>query len=459
MKTLLDSIGKLKKQGRMLRTINTVAVINLTLAIAAFVKDLLSAAYLGTSTEADAFTLAYFLPDTLGNNLFASALGVACVPMFAAWNAEKRHSRLLSGVGLLTRRVLMAGIVLCVIMLLFGRPMLRLIGSGLAPERLQASWDLYVLMTPIVILLPLAFIASAFLQVRGSFAPPAFAPLLYHIAGLLTLLFLLAAQVPKPSGVYGISGAILIGTAAQALFMGVLIRRIVKAYPVRQRNAIEQAGLKEDMSSIARTFWPYLLILISTQLILAVERGLASGLGTGTISGLNYAYRLSQFPNWVFVSAVTVVILPKMSQAWNVKDREQLSSTLRRAVQFTLLITVPAALILCMLRHPIITLLFVRGSFDFRSEEMTSTILAGYSLAMVGQAITLVYLRLFMTIGKMTVPLFGYFAAAAVNIGLDLCLIPVLGAAGLGYGALGGSLVGALVLAWSAQRFLHSRMS
>jgi peptidoglycan biosynthesis protein MviN/MurJ (putative lipid II flippase) len=176
----------------------------------------------------------------------------------------------------------------------------------------------------------------------------------------------------------------------------------------------------------------------------AAERMIASNMETGTLAGLNYAYRVAQFPNWVFVAAVTAVILPAMSKAPG--GSREAKTELYRALKGTLALTIPAAALLFLLRETLIGLLFGRGAFDSHSVEVTAGMLAGYAFSVVGQALSGICLRYFLTVGRLYKPAAVCLASACVTIVFDLAAVPSIGPSALGWGSLAGWGLNALLM-------------
>ena len=431
--------------------INAVTWINLLLAVVAFGKDLMQAAYFGTSEAADALTLAYFLPDTIGSNLIASALGVACVPAFCKLLLNGETGRLRALVWRTAWAALLLTMACWLLLYVFEEPVLRALAPGLSPEVYALCKQLYHVMLPALILYPLVTIGGAVLQACGSFVPPALAPVLFNGTWLIALVGLLFASVPQEKGAVWAAVAIVIGACAMViLIIASLSRRsgTGKAAPRVKGNG--------DLRRIWRAFAPYLFILLCAQAVLAVERSIASMLGSGTVAGLSYAFRLSQFPNWVFVSALTTLLLPALAKASEQRDPLLLRESLQRAIKATLLLTVPVALFFYIAREPLVALLFQHGAFDDRSLSVTADFLSGYSLAIVGQALTAVGLRYFMAVERMRVPAVMALLALLVNVAADYSLTPWLGACGLGYGAACGAWLQGAALMWLVRQDLRN---
>jgi peptidoglycan biosynthesis protein MviN/MurJ (putative lipid II flippase) len=148
----------------------------------------------------------------------------------------------------------------------------------------------------------------------------------------------------------------------------------------------------------------------------------------------------------VFIAALTTVLLPSLSKALGARDGEQVRVSWNRAVKATLVLTVPLSLGFCLLRVPLVSLLFKHGSFDEHSLHTTADILAGYALAIVPIALTQVGLRYYMAVERMHVPTLLALVTLVVNVGVDVLWAPRIGPAALGFGAASGAWVGALLM-------------
>ncbi|WP_245884414.1 murein biosynthesis integral membrane protein MurJ [Tumebacillus permanentifrigoris] len=422
------------------------ALINLLLATVAFGKDLLQAAFFGTSAAADALTLAFFIPDTLGNNLMAFAIGVACVPMFCKLLVQGETGRLRRVFLQLCVYAVLLSSLSCLLVFVLRDPVLQLLGSGMDADVFALTRSLLNLLLPTMVLFPLCMIASGALQAQGNFKVPALGPVLFNTGFLLALVLLLIVKPEQEQGAWWTA----IGIAAGVVGMTALLARAFFQSGGREwfSSAVWRGLWREqdDLLRVVRTFAPFLLILFCSQFVYMVERHVASLLGSGTIAGLNYAFRLAQFPNWVFVAALTTVLLPAMARAVGERNPAQVRVALTRAIKITLLLTVPMSLVLYLGRVPIVALLLQHGSFDHESLRTTADILAGYSLSIVPQALAAVGLRYYMAVERMRVPAVLGLLAMLVTIGCDLLGAPKFGPAALGYGAAVGAWVNALAI-------------
>jgi peptidoglycan biosynthesis protein MviN/MurJ (putative lipid II flippase) len=140
------------------------------------------------------------------------------------------------------------------------------------------------------------------------------------------------------------------------------------------------------------------------------------------------------------------VVLPSLSQDLALHRRDKLRLTLSKAFNHTFMVTLPTTLIFYFLRVPIVSILFQRGAFDIDSVQMTSEVLKGYALSIIGLSLSAVCIRYFLAAGKMLVPIVVTIVSSSINICADYILKGLYGAAGLGYGAAIGATVYAVCL-------------
>jgi putative peptidoglycan lipid II flippase len=235
------------------------------------------------------------------------------------------------------------------------------------------------------------------------------------------------------------------------VWIAILRIKPLQRMPVKPAHSnpdeVHKQNSRQDHRQLWSAFLPYLVIILIGQIVYFMERKWASGMETGTVAGLNYAFRLSQLPIWVFVAAVYSVVLPSMSQDVALQRKARLTLTITRAFKSILIVTLPTTLFLYDLRVPIVSLLFQRGAFDEHSVRMTADMVGGYALSIAGLSISAVCLRYFLAAGKMILPIGITLMSTGMNLAADYVLKDSFGAAGLGYGAaIGASVNAALFL-------------
>lgn len=417
-----------------------VVLFNVLVAGVAFLKDILLAMYLGTSIHSDALSLAYFIPDAIGNNLMAAAIGVASIPVFSKLYVQQSRQRLAGFIRQTVYYYVGFTCILLFIMYLFSHSMVNWLAGG-EGELGHLTHSLLLILLPTVLFYPLLSIGSAAQQTLNRFNIPAAAPL--FINGLFLMgagiSFLLA--LPQRTGSLVIAFSIMGGVIlAVCLVWGFL--------PLKQtKTKSEQKPSYADHKEMFKVFIPYLVILLCTQAVYLVERFIAAGLDVvGAVAALSYAFRLAQFPIWVYVAAVTVIILPGMSKHIAANREKDLAETMVKAFKSIIMITLPTTLFFYFMRVPLVSVLFQRGAFDDHSLTLTAGILEGYSLTIFSLAVTAVCLRFFLAAGEIGKPLAIFIFSSLVNIIVDIVLVHQIGVKGLGYGAAIGTAVNAILI-------------
>jgi putative peptidoglycan lipid II flippase len=425
--------------------VHILIVVNILLAGVAFFKDILLARYFGTSYHGDALYLAFFLPDTLGNNLIAAAIGISCIPLFTKVMKEK--NRFADSINTVIVIALMISISFLVLLLPSAEWLFSHFREQFHSEDQKLTYSYFLIMLPMVIFAPIAIIAASILQISNQFTKPAIMPIIFNFLLLLAILFCLVSDYPLSKGGYLYSSILLLSTIIVTFLSWYLVlkQRDISFKSVRHPIILLKENLKL-IKMFLTIFTPYFVILLSQQIILLFERYLASTLETGTISGLTYAYRISQFPIWVFIAAINTVLLPTIAKLTDEVNKPLLKKELTRSLLLVIFISSFVSLTFYILGEKIIALLFLQGAFNQQSLQITSSIFQGYALSILGQSVFLFCLRYFVANGKMIIPLLTSVFGSLVHILWLFMFVPQMGAKGIGYAAALGFTTTGLVI-------------
>lgn len=422
------------------RAVQILIICNLLLAIVAFIKDLVFASYFGTSEVADAISLAFFLPDTLGNNLIGAAIAVSSIPTITRL-LEKNQSLYSETIQKLSSIITVGTMALYLILMFLSNPILQLF--QFKQEDLVSNY--FFVMAPIICLAPLWLLGSSVLQASRQFIFPAITPIIFNLILLFSLMWC------QWEGVYlAHGGKIYALITTIATFSMCFLTWYVVVKKQKLIWTVSFANFKRNFSEVKKIFSifiAYCLILFFSQAALFSERLFASSLETGTIAALTYAYRISQFPIWVFIAAINTFILPSISLHIGNNDFHSLQRELIKSFLFVIGISVLLSIFLVTFSEPLLKILFARGSFTLDSVQLTSEILKGYGLSIVGQSLYVFCTRYYVARGMMKVPLQIGLVGSSLNISLLFIFVPWLGALGIGYAAaISASLSGAWML-------------
>ncbi|WP_336787920.1 murein biosynthesis integral membrane protein MurJ [Paenibacillus sp. MMO-177] len=458
-------VQQLKRPSAGLYLVGSVTAVNLLLAAVSFLKDLSFAAYFGTSRSADLVNTAFLLPESIGYNLVAAVISVAAVPTLSRlWSGKQTDAYVRTTL----RMALHASVfmlLLAFMLLMLREPVLALSGYHDSHEVLPELKKLYTLLLASLPLFPLFAIGGAALQASGSFYAAAAGPLLLNGLMLVASAWSGWTSAIEETGAVWFAWSIVGGAALMTVMVWTVwwrkLRRMgISLHQGSLRGSKGNEAFGHELGRMYKDFFPFLLLTLCLQAVYAVERMLASNLGPGILAGLTYAYRVSQFPNWVFVAAVTSVLLPSLSRksyAQSGFDGNEARRELLRALKGTIAVMLPAAVLLYTFRGMIIELLFGRGAFDAQSVSITSELLAGYSLSVVGQAISAVSLRYFIAEGRMLIPAIIYGATSLITLLFDWLAVPHLGPSAIGYGSMIGWWANAILMSVWVQRSFRYR--
>lgn len=431
----------------MLRKLRIVSGLTLASRIFGFLRDVVLAATLGAGPVADAFMLAFRLPNHFRAILAEGAFNAAFLPTWAAADASGRDSARLGGQVL--GWLILANLVLLALALGATGWVLAVLAPGLSSS--DPTWPLVVTLTritfPYLLCMSLVAFLSALLNGRDRFAAPAAAPILLNLFMIAALL--LAAHFPSVA--HAAAWGVMASGVAQVGLLVVACRRAGLHLPK------PRLGLSPDTRLFFQRLGPAILTSGALQVAIFADTIIATFLPAGALSHLYYADRLYQLPIGLIGVALGTVILPDIGRRAGLGDEAGMRQVLDRALLICLVVGVPVAVMMATLGDWAMRILFVRGAFDMAAAEAAAAILAAYALGLVPALAIRSLVAGFNGRGDTTTPLRLLLMATVVNIAVKIALAPVIGAAGLAIGTSVGITVYAVLL-WRAARrcsFVH----
>ena len=411
-------------EGSIARPAGTVAFFTFLSRVFGLVRDVVVAFRFGAGAHADAFFVAFRIPNLLRRLVAEGAMTASFLPVYVEY-LERRDPEDAERVA----SVIFTGLLV----VLTGLTLLGIIGSSsiiqvFAPGFLSVpgKFDLTVLLNRIVF--PYIFFASlvalcmGILNARGHFAAPAASPILlnvFMIAGALVF-----SRWCNPP-ILGLAVGVLLGGGAQLLLQIPALR----AREVRLRPCF--AWRDPAVGRIARLFLPAAFGAAVYQLNLFVSNLLASFLPEGSISYLWYASRLLEFPLGVFGVALATAAFPRMSLESARNRMEPLRNVLDRTLGMMAWICLPCTVGLVLLRVPILEVLFQRGAFDPAVTQRTAEALLYYSLGLFPIAAGRILVTAFHAVQDTSTPVKVSLVAFVANVVLSLLLMGPMLHAGL----------------------------
>ena len=345
--------------------------------ILGFVRDVVIARLFGASLAADAFFIAFKIPN-LFRRLFAEgAFSQAFVPVLAEFreaDGDPAVSRLINA----TSGTLAVVLFIVVAVGVIAAPLLiTVFAPGFLQEtaKLDLATALLRLTFPYLLFISLTALAGAVLNTYGRFAIPAVTPALLNLA-LIGAALVLAPRLEQP--VMALAVGVLVGGIAQLALQIVALWRL--GFVPKPKVAFANAGVKK----ILRLMGPAMFGVSVAQINLMLDTLIASFLQTGSISWLYYSDRLVEFPLGIFGIALATVILPTLSARFSEGSSHSFSATLDWALRWVFLVGFPAAVGLAVLAAPMLSTLFQYGALAERDVIMASRSLVAYSGGLMG---------------------------------------------------------------------------
>lgn len=426
------------------RVIARAAVVVLTLSLLSKLlgtgREAAIAYGLGTSWKADAFCVAFIIP-YIFYGVVGAALTAVVVPVYAEYVAQGRRQEAWRMLSLVVNAVLVTMSLIAVLGVVFSPLLARALGAGFEPEPMQLAARLTAVMMPAILFMSLAGVFTGILNGNNVFGPSAFGPALMNImiilGALVGVIFL---------GVYGPAAGVVAGAVAFAAVQLPALRfvgfRYSLCFSVRH----------PEVRRILVLMVPVLLASGIMQVYTLVDYRLASGLAEGSIAALNFANKLVNLPQGLFVLAVTTAVFPTLSRLFAEEKRSEMAATLQRAIKTILLLGVPGAVGLIILREPIVALIFERGLFDERSTFITANALLYYAVGLAGLCVNLPLTRGFFAMKDTRTPLYISVASVGVKLVFSLVLVRFLQHCGLALATSLAVLTNMFILAWLLQK-------
>jgi putative peptidoglycan lipid II flippase len=409
---------------RLMRSFATVGGWTLASRVLGFVRDVLMARFLGAGAVADAFFVAFSLPNMFRRFFAEGAFNAAFVPLFT-----KKLERDRAEAEAFARDAywLMAGILI-VFSALCMAAMPWLVWAMAAGFAGDARFDLAVLFGriafPYILFISLVAILSGMLNATGRFWAAAAAPV------LLNAIFIAALVLAEAMGWdHGLTQAWAVPVAGVAQL--VATGWAVRAAGFRLR--VRAPRLTPELKRLFVIAAPAVLAGGVVQINLIVGRQVAS-FTENAISWLSYADRLYQLPLGVIGIAVGVVLLPELARRLREGEVERARDAYSRGTEFALALTLPAAVALVVIAHPIVSVLFQRGAFTATDSAATALALAVYGAGLPAFVLHKVLQPLYFAREDTRSPFRFALWSMVVNAAVAVGLLPVVGfvAAALG---------------------------
>lgn len=404
-----------------------------------FARDMVTAYALGAGWAADAFFVAFRIPNLLRNLFGEGSMTMAFVPVYTRTRQEQgEEAAFASARSALAWLVVVLGALTALAELAAG-PITSLMAPGFAdnPAAAELTTQLLRITFPFALSICAVALCMGILNSSGKFLAPALAPCVLNLtligAGLGAVF--LALSVP-----HALAWAVLVAGVLQWLLQQPFLRGIGFSWrgPWRWSDP--------GVARTARLMVPTLFGAAVYQLNIVLGTVMASYLTVGSISYLYYADRVVQFPLGVFGVAVSTAALPSLSALAAAGDREEFKRTLNAGLKLSLFICLPATAGLLALAEPVTRLLFGRGAFGPEAVGATSLAMMAYALGLPAFAQVRPLVSAYFAQEDTRTPVLVATFCLLVYVGLGFALMGPLAHVGLALAASASSWANSLLL-------------
>lgn len=385
------------------------------------VRDVVVASQFGTSAEYDAYLAAFKLPDLLFNVISGGALGSAFIPTFTDYLARDDRAGAWRLASAIINWLLIILSSVALVAAIFAPVLVRsVIAPGFSdPAQIALTAEIMRWLLISTVIFGVSGLLMGVLNAHQHFLLPAIAPVLYNLFIVGGAWFLGPVW-----GVKGLATGVVAGSVAHLLVQLPGIARYGGRYvPVL---APSDPGVRQ----VARLMGPRMLGLAAIRLNVVWDGILASWLTAGSLSGLDFGWRLMLLPQGIIAQSVAAAAFPTFSALASQKEWEKLQQAFISTMRGVLYLAIPASVGLLMLGRPIIRVLYQRNAFDDASTTATMWALTFYTLGLVAHSLIEILTRAFYALKNTKTPVTIGVAAMALNIPLSWVLMMLFRRAG-----------------------------
>ena len=435
MSDLSDSVQKtdLAQKGAVVSSLTGLS------RVFGLLRDVVVSYFLGAGPLADAFFVAFKVPNFFRRLFAEGAFQQAFIPVLADYRESQSESELQYFIRATAGSFATVLLVLSLLGSLFSTQLIHLFtfGAWAGEERSEAASTMLRVMFPYLGLISLTAFAGSVLNSYQKFAVTASAPILLSVCVIVAAVW----------------AAMIMGHVAYAMAWGVLVAGLLQLIAhlpqlarLRMLKWPKWGFRHEGVRRILRLIVPGVYAASAGQINILVGTILCAQLTVGTVSWFYYADRIIQLPMALLAIALQTILLPNLSRLNRSGQARAFSETLQWGVCIGILIGLPASVALYYIAKPILATIFLRGAFQEADLAMTAVALQAFAIGLLPMVLTRVFGPAYFSREDMHTPFVYATVGVAVNILLSLSLFQWLGLLGIAYATTAAAFVNCMLL-------------
>lgn len=442
-----------KKSKSLLKAAFSLSFFTLLSRILGLVREMTKAAFLGTSKYADAFGIAFMIPNLLRRLFAENSISVAFIPTFKGYLEEGEESKSSTKEFLNATLTLISFLTTCVVLIGIAiTPFIVKIFLDNSDETLLYETSILTrIMFPYLLVISIAAFFQGILNGVKIFSPSGFTPVLFNsivITATYLLTPVLAGKIEDPEiraqmAARAMSIGVISGGCVQALFqLPFVLKTGWGCHFTTLKKAFSNPGTRRVMKLIV----PTIIGMACYQLNDVVSTALAGKAGTGIVSSLQYSLRLQELILGIFAVSIGTVILPDLSGLAKSEKWNEFNEMLTQAIKIIALISIPVTFYSLVTGKEIISLVYKSKSFDSESVSLTLSAFRWHIAGLFFIAMNRVVSPAFYAQGNTKSPTFAGIIGFAVNITLALILVNPMRGGGIALALSLASLANSVLL-------------
>ena len=387
------------------------------------VREQVFAALFGATSSTDAFNAAFRIPNLLRDLFAETALSQAFIPVLTTERQKGKEAENLLASNIFNTLLVVVGAV-TVAGIVFSPQLAGVIAAGFGkhPEKLALTGNLTTIMFPFLLFIALAAWAMSYLNTEGSFFTPSVAPAFFNVFSILVPLGMFGYYTSRGGDpIYGAAIGVTAGGLIQ--FAVQLPRLFRKGFHYRFYLSFRDPEFRRVMA----LFVPVAIGLAGARINFAVNTVLVSYLEDGSMTWLNYAFRIMHLPLGLFGIAVGTVALTVLARLAGENDLRAIRETMSDSLRMVFFLTIPTSVAIAFLAHPITSVIYQHGRFTAHDTAAVAQALLLYVIGIPFMSGLRSVAAVFYAFKDARTPMYASFASIGVNVILNLALMRVMG--------------------------------
>ena len=391
----------------------TVSIAVMCSRLLGLIREQVFAGLFGAGYAYDSFVVAFRIPNLLRDLFGEGALSAAFVSVFSDYDANRSKE----DTWLLASNVLCFFLVAISILTLLGMLFADQIVALLAPDfssisgKAELTATMTVIMMPFLLFISLAAVVMGILNTKNRFFIPSLASSFFNLGSIIggTALAFLLPRYGYPA-IIGMAFGTLIGGFLQLAVQLPVLKKV--GFRFTPRFNLGDPGLRR----VLKLMLPATIGLSATQINIFINTNFAASCVEGSVSWLNYAFRLVQLPIGLFGVAISIAALPVLARQASTKNFVEMRETFVSSLTMVFCLTIPATVGLIVLAEPIIKLIFEHGAFTAADTQATAVALSLYGVGLFAYSANKVIVPVYYAVNAARYPVIASFLAIGFNV-------------------------------------------